>query len=253
MKRVMLINAVHPEQKRLAIVDGGKLIEYNIQMADKEPITGNIYKGAVMKVERGLQAAFVNYGGRRDGFLPLHDVGPEYFTEQTGKEGSPQSQKPFLKAGQEVLVQIVREESERKGALLTTYISLPGRYLVLLPNKESSGISRKIEDEEDRKRLKTLMEQVKIDEGIGFIIRTAGMHRTKQELARDYQMLSRLWKEIQKRAKSAPAQSLIYQESNFGVCSLRDYYTSEIEEILVDDMETYRKMREYSKAVVPRT
>jgi ribonuclease E len=250
MKRVMLINAVHPEQKRLAIVDGGKLIEYNIQMADKEPITGNIYKGAVMKVERGLQAAFVNYGGRRDGFLPLHDVGPEYFTEHAGKEGS---QKTFLKAGQEVLVQIVREESERKGALLTTYISLPGRYLVLLPNKESSGISRKIEDEEDRKRLKTLMEQVKIDDGIGFIIRTAGMHRTKQELSRDYQMLSRLWKEIQKRAKTAPAQTLIYQESNFGVCSLRDYYTSEIEEILVDDIETYKKMREYSKAVVPRT
>jgi ribonuclease E len=252
MKRVMLMNAVHPEQKRLAIVEGGKLIEYNIQMADKEPITGNIYKGAVMKVERGLQAAFVNYGGRRDGFLPLHDVSPEYFAEQTGKEGSPPSQKPLLKAGQEVLVQIVREESERKGALLTTYISLPGRYLVLLPNKESSGISRKIEDEEDRKRLKKLMEQVKIDEGIGFIIRTAGMHRTKQELSRDYQLLSRLWREIQKRTKSAPAQSLIYQESNFGVCSLRDYYTSEIEEILVDDMETYRKMMEYSKAVVPR-
>ncbi|MGZ6231704.1 MAG: ribonuclease E/G, partial [Syntrophales bacterium] len=221
MKRAMLINAVHPEQKRLAIVDGGKLIEYNIQMADKEPITGNIYKGVVMKVERGLQAAFVNYGGRRDGFLPLHDVGPEYFADQTGKEGGTASQKAYLKAGQEVLVQIVREESERKGALLTTYISLPGRYLVLLPNKESSGISRKIEDEEDRKRLKTLMEQVKIDEGIGFIIRTAGMNRTKQELSRDYQMLSRLWKEIQKRAKSVPAQSLIYQESNFGVCSLR--------------------------------
>ncbi len=248
MKRAMLINAVHPEQQRMAIVDAGKLIEYNIQMADKEPITGNVYKGTVMKVERGLQAAFVNYGGRRDGFLPLHDVSPEYFTEQAGKEGH----KPFLKAGQEVLVQVVREESERKGALLTTYVSLPGRYLVLLPNKESSGISRKIEDEEDRKRLKRLMEQVKIDEGIGFIIRTAGMNRTKQELSRDYQMLSRLWKEIQKRAKTTPSPALIYQESNFGVCSLRDYYTSEIEEILVDDMETYRKMREYSKAVVPR-
>ncbi|MGC9976302.1 MAG: Rne/Rng family ribonuclease [Syntrophales bacterium] len=248
MKRVMLINAVHPEQQRLAIVDAGKLVEYNIQMADKEPITGNIYKGIVMKVERGLQAAFVSYGGRRDGFLPRHDVSPEYFVEQTGKEG----QKAFLKAGQEVMVQVVREESERKGALLTTYVSLPGRYLVFLPNKESSGISRKIEDEEDRKRLKKLMEQVKIDEGIGFIIRTAGMHRTKQELSRDYQLLSRLWREIQKRAKITPSPSLIYQESNFGVCSLRDYYTSEIEEILVDDMETYRKMREYSKAVVPR-
>lgn len=244
MKRSMLINAVHPEQKRLAIVDGGKLIEYNIQMAVKDPITGNIYKGTVMKVERGLQAAFVNYGGKRDGFLPLHDVSAEYFTET--------SQKPLLKAGQEVLVQVVREESERKGALLTTYISLPGRYLVLLPNKESSGISRKIDDEEDRKRLKKLMEQIKTDDGVGFIIRTAGMNRTKQELSRDYQLLSRLWKEIQKKAKTVSSQTLIYQESNFGVCSLRDYYTTEIEDILVDDIETYRKMREYSKAVVPR-
>jgi len=252
MKRSMLINAVHLEQKRLAIVDSGKLIEYNIQMAVKDPIAGNIYKGTVMKVERGLQAAFVNYGGKRDGFLPLHDVSPEYFTETSGKSGAPSSQRPSLKAGQEVLVQVVREESERKGALLTTYISLPGRYLVLLPNKESSGISRKIDDEEDRKRLKKLMEQIKTDDGVGFIIRTAGMNRTKQELSRDYQLLSRLWKEIQKKAKSVSSQTLIYQESNFGVCSLRDYYTSEIEDILVDDVETYRKMREYSKAVVPR-
>ena len=252
MKRAMLINAVHSEQKRLAIVDSGKLIEYNIQMAIKDPITGNIYKGVAMKVERGLQAAFVNYGGKRDGFLPLHDVSPEYFTETSGKSSSQTSQKPSLKTGQEILVQVVREESERKGALLTTYISLPGRYLVLLPNKESSGISRKIDDEEDRKRLKKLMEQIKTDDGVGFIIRTAGMNRTKQELSRDYQLLSRLWKEIQKKAKSVSSQTLIYQESNFGVCSLRDYYTSEIEEILVDDVETYRKMREYAKAVVPR-
>jgi ribonuclease E len=252
MKRAMLINAVHPEQKRMAIVDGGKLVEYNIQMAIKEPITGNIYKGVVMKVERGLQAAFVNYGGKRDGFLPLHDVSSEYFTEHSEKGGSPASQKTSLKAGQGVLVQVVREESERKGALLTTYISLPGRYLVLLPNKQSSGVSRKIDDEEDRKRLKKLMEQIKIDDGVGFIIRTAGMNRTKQELSRDYQLLSRLWKEIQKRAQTVSSQALIYQESDFGVCSLRDYYTSEIEEILIDDVETYRKMREYSKAVVPR-
>jgi len=249
----MLINAVHPEQTRMAIVESGKLIEYNIQMTVKEPITGNIYKGVVMKVERGLQAAFVNYGGKRDGFLPLHDVSPDYFTEQGGKGGGQPGQKSFLKAGQEVLVQVIREESERKGALLTTYVSMPGRYLVLLPNKESSGISRKIDDEEDRKRLKNLMEQIKVDEGIGFIIRTAGMNRTKQELFRDYHLLSRLWKEIQKRADSTTsAPALIHQESNFGVCSLRDYYTSEIEEILIDDVETYRKMREYSKAVVPR-
>lgn len=243
----MLINAVHAEQKRMAIVDDGKLVEFNIQMSVKDPITGNVYKGIVQKVERGLQAAFVNYGGKRDGFLPLRDVGSEYFTDQ--KENG----RPSLKVGQEVLVQIVREVGERKGALLTTYISLPGRYLVLLPNKQSSGISRKIEDEEDRKRLKKLVEQIRVDEGIGFIVRTAGMSRTKQELSRDYQNLSRLWREIQKKGKNLTAPSLIYQESDFGICSLRDYFTSEINDILVDDMETFKKMREYCKVVVPKT
>jgi ribonuclease E len=243
----MLINAVHAEQKRMAIVEDGKLVEFNIQMSVKEAITGNVYKGVVQKVERGLQAAFVNYGGKRDGFLPLRDVSSEYFTDQ--KENG----RPSLKVGQEILVQIVREVGERKGALLTTYISLPGRYLVLLPNKQSSGISRKIEDEEDRKRLKKLVEQIRVDEGIGFIVRTAGMSRTKQELSRDYQNLSRLWREIQKRGKSVPAPAAIYQESDFGICSLRDYYTSEINDILVDDLETFKKMREYCKVVVPKT
>jgi ribonuclease E len=248
MKKQMLVNAVHLEQKRMAIVEDGKLVEFNIQMAVKEPITGNIYKGLVMKVERGLQAAFVNYGGKRDGFLPLKDVSYNNFTETNGREGS----RPTLKAGQTVLVQILREVSERKGALLTAYISLPGRYLVLLPNKESSGISRKIEDEGDRRRLKELVEQITTEDGLGFIVRTAGMNRTKQELSRDYQHLSRLWKEIQKRASDTAAPALIYQESAFGVRSLRDYFTPDIEEILVDDMETFRQMRSYCKAVAPR-
>ncbi len=243
MKKLMLINAVHTEQKRMAIVEDGKLVEFNIQMAVKEPITGNIYKGVVMKVERGLQAAFVNYGGRKDGFLPLRDVSSNYF---------PEGAKSTLKPGQEILVQVLREVSERKGALLTSYISLPGRYLVLLPNKESSGISRKIEDEADRKRLKELVEQIQTEEGIGFIVRTAGMNRTKQELGRDYQHLSRLWKEIQKKASETEAPALIYQESAFGVRSLRDYFTSDIEEILVDDMETFRQVRAYCKIIAPR-
>jgi len=253
----MLINAVHSEQKRMAIVDDGKLLDYNIQMAVKDPITGNLYKGIVMKVERGLQAAFVNYGGKKDGFLPLRDVSQDYFTERrngdNGQEGGHPHGRQHLKVGQEVLVQVMREVSERKGALLTAYISLPGRYIVLLPNKQGGGISRKIEDEEDRKRLKEIMEQIKLEEGMGFIIRTAGMNRTKQELSRDYQHLTRLWKEIQKDAKATTAPAVIYQESDFGVCSLRDYFTSEIEEILVDDNETFRKLRTYCKTVSPRT
>ncbi|HOJ52451.1 MAG TPA: Rne/Rng family ribonuclease [Syntrophales bacterium] len=247
MKREMLINAVHPEQKRMAIVEDGRLVEYNIQMAVREPIVGNIYKGIVMKVERGLQAAFVNYGGKKDGFLPLRDVSPDYFTERPGNGG-----RGLLKVGQEVIVQVLREEGERKGALLTSYVSLPGRYLVLMPKKSGGGISRKIEDEEDRKRLWDMVNQIKVEEGMGIIIRTAGVNRTKQELARDYQQLLRLWRDILKKAEEKPAPALIYQESDFGVLSLRDYYTSDIDEIWVDDQETFRKMRAYCKTVMPR-
>jgi ribonuclease E len=250
MSKQMLINAVHAEQKRMAIVEDGKLVEFNIQMTVREPTTGNIYKGIVLKVERGLHAAFVNYSGKKDGFLPLRDVRQDYFTEVASRIDT--ASKPILRIGQEVLVQVIREEGERKGALLTTYISLPGRYLVLLPHKESSGISRKIESEEDRKHIKDLINQIKIEEGFGFIVRTAGINRTKQELARDYQHLYRLWREIQKKASSASAPSLIYQESDFGVRSLRDYFTTDIQDILVDDIETCRQMRAYCKAVMPR-
>lgn len=250
MKHTMLINAVHKEQKRMATVDErGKLIEFNIEMSTKDPITGNIYKGKVLKVERGLQAAFVDFGGGKDGFLPLRDVSPEYLTEQESGQGNG---KPVLKAGQEIIVQAVREVTGNKGALLTSYISLPGRYVVLLPNKAGGGISRKIDSEEDRQKIKNLMGQIKIPENMGFIVRTAGINRTKQEILRDYQHLMRLWKEIKKKAASISAPLMIYQETDFGVRSLRDYLTSEIEEILVDDCDTFRKMRAYMKAVAPR-
>ncbi|MEI6610375.1 MAG: Rne/Rng family ribonuclease [Deltaproteobacteria bacterium] len=250
MKHTMLINAVHKEQMRMATVDEkGKLIEFNIQMSVKEPITGNIYKGKVLKVERGLQAAFVDYGGGKDGFLPLRDVSPEYLADsENGHNGG----RPVLKAGQEIIVQAVREPSGNKGALLTGYISLPGRYLVLLPNKPGSGISRKIEDEEDRQKIKNLMGQLKIPDDMGFIVRTAGINRTKQEIHRDYQLLMRIWKEIYKKANASHAPLLIYHETDFGVRSLRDYLTLEVEEILVDDIETFRKMRAYMKAGMPR-
>jgi ribonuclease E len=250
MKHIMLVNAVHKEQMRMATVDEkGKLIEFNIQMAVRDPINGNIYKGKVLKVERGLQAAFVDYGGVKDGFLPLRDVSPIYLTEpENGQAGG----RPVLKTGQEIIVQVVREVTGNKGALLTSYISLPGRYLVLLPNKLCGGISRKIESEEDRQKIKTLMEQIKVPEDMGFIVRTAGINRTKPEILRDYQFLMRLWKDIFKKAESVSAPYFLYQETDFGVRSLRDYLTLEIDEILVDEVETFRKMRTYLKAVAPR-
>jgi ribonuclease E len=250
MKHTMLVNAVHKEQMRMATVDeAGKLIEFNIEMSVREPITGNIYKGRVLKVERGLQAAFVDYGGGKDGFLPLRDVSADNLTEP---ENGQASARPVLKAGQEIIVQAVREVTGNKGALLTAYISLPGRYLVLLPNKLCGGISRKIESEEDRQKIKSLMEQIKVPEDMGFIVRTAGINRTKQEILRDYQFLMRLWKEIHKKADSISAPYFLYQETDFGVRSLRDYLTQEIDEIMVDDFETFRKMRAYLKAVAPR-
>jgi len=250
MKHIMLVNAVHKEQVRMATVnEKGILVDFNIEMPTREPITGNVYKCKVLKVERGLQAAFVDYGGSKDGFLPLKDVSQEYLTEQ----GNGQSNgKSVLKAGQELIVQAIREPIGNKGALLTSFISLPGRYLVLLPNKPGSGISRKVEDEEDRQKIKNIMKQIKIPESMGFIVRTAGYNRTKQEIARDYQHQVRLWKEINKKAVSLNQPSLIYQETDFGVRSLRDYLTSEIDEIMVDDLDTFRKMRAYLKAISPR-
>ena len=250
MKHIMLVNAVHKEQMRMATVnEKGILVDFNIEMPTKEPITGNIYKGRVLKVERGLQAAFVDYGGSKDGFLPLKDVNQDYFTES---ENGQSNGKSVLKVGQEIIVQAIREAIGNKGALLTSYVSLPGRYVVLLPNKPGSGISRKVEDEEDRQKIKNIMKQIKIPENMGFIVRTAGFNRTKQEIARDYQHLVRLWKEINKKAKSIHESSMIYQETDFGVRSIRDYLTSEIEEIMVDDLETFRKMRAYLRAISPR-
>jgi ribonuclease E len=253
MARKILINTIDEEESRMAIIEDGKLVEFNIQMSVKEPTTGNIYKGIVQRVERGLQAAFVEYGGNRNGFLPMNDVSPEYFVraEEGESTGKPEG-KPSLKVGQELLVQVVREQKNNKGAMLTTYLSLPGRYIVLMPGKRSSGISRKIENEADRKRLRDMMDTIVHKEGMGFIVRTAGMNRTKQELLRDFQILLRLWKDIKQKAEKTSAPALIYQESDFAVRSLRDYYTSDVDEILVDSVDTYRKMRTYFKAVSPR-
>ncbi|MBN2538509.1 MAG: Rne/Rng family ribonuclease [Deltaproteobacteria bacterium] len=241
MTKKMLINTIDEEESRMAVVEDGNLVEYNLRMSVREPTTGNIYNGVVQNVQQGLRAAFVEYGAGKSGFLPLRDVGAEYFGENRK-----------LPIGKKLPVQVVREEKGSKGAMLTTYISLPGRYLVLMPNRQSGGISRKIENEADRKKLKQAMEQITEQEDMGFIVRTAGMNRTKQELIRDYQMLSRLWKDIKEKSEKTAGPGLIYQETDFAIRAFRDYYTSDIDEILVDDPETARKMRTYCRAVSPR-
>jgi len=244
MAKKMLVNTIDEEESRMAIVEGGKLVEFNIQMSVRTPIIGNIYKAVVRNVERGLQAAFVDFGAVKNGFLPLHDVSPEYFQHDNGKR--------ILKVGQELLIQVLREQKNHKGAMLTTYISLPARYLVLMPQKRSAGISRKVDSDDDRDKLRSIMDKVVENKEMGFIVRTAGANRTKQELQRDYQILLRLWKDIKKKAEKTSAPALIYHESDFAVRSLRDYFTSDINEIVVDDVNTFHKMRDYFKAVSPR-
>jgi ribonuclease E len=241
MSKKMLINTIDEEESRMAIIEDGNLVDYNIRTSVREPTTGNIYNGVVQNVQQGLRAAFVEYGAGKSGFLPLRDVAPEYFSENRK-----------LPTGKKLLVQVLREEKGGKGAMLTTNISLPGRYLVLMPNRPGNGISRKIENEADRQRLKAVVSQITEKEDMGFIVRTAGMNRTKQELVRDYQMLIRLWKDIKEKSEKAAAPALIYQETDFSVRAFRDYYTSDIDEILVDDPETARKMRAYCKTVSPR-
>jgi len=241
MTKKMLINTIDEEESRMAVIEDGNLVDYNIRTSVREPTTGNIYNGIVQNVQQGLRAAFVEYGAGKSGFLPLRDVAPEYFNENRK-----------LPVGKKLTVQVMREEKGSKGAMLTTQISLPGRYLVLMPNRQNSGISRKIENEADRKRLKLVVSQITEKEDMGFIVRTAGMNRTKQELVRDYQMLIRLWKDIKEKSEKTAGSGLIYLETDFAVRAFRDYYTSDIEEILVDDPETARKMRAYCKTVSPR-
>jgi len=238
----MLINTIDEEESRMAVVEDGNLVEYNVRMPVREPTAGNIYNATVQNVQQGLRAAFVDYGAGKSGFLPLRDVAQEYFNEDRK-----------LLVGKRLPVQVVREEKGSKGAMLTTHISLPGRYLVLMPNRKGSGgISRKIESEADRKRLKGLMGQISEKDDMGFIVRTAGMNRTKPELIRDYQMLVRLWKDMKEKSEKTTGPGLIYQETDFAIRAFRDYYTSDIKEILVDDPETARKMRDYCKTVSPR-
>lgn len=249
----MLINAVHPEECRVAIVKDGLLEEFDIETPAKEQVKGNIYKGVVVRIEPSLQAAFVNYGPFRHGFLPMTEIQPQYHLKEKLEErkGRPRIQDVLL-LNQELIVQAEKEERNDKGASLTTYISLPGRYLVLMPGEERVGISRKIEDETQRNRLRTVLEELNPPKGMGFIIRTAGIDRTNKELSTDLDYLLRLWDAIIKRSRELPAPSLIYQEHELAMRTIRDYFTHDITEILTDHPEVYRKVRTFFKSVMPR-
>ncbi len=253
MKSKMLINAVEAEEFRIAVIKEGRLDGFYIETAATEQKTGNIYKGVVERIEPSLQACFVNYGSDKNGFLSVTDVHPEYHGPESGtrKEGTTPRIEKTLKKGQELLVQVTREMQGRKGAQLTTYLSLASRYLVLMPGSKG-GISKKIEDEEERQRLKSIMGKFNLPEGVGYIVRTAALKQSKRDLSRDLNRLLRMWKNIKKNVQGAAPLTLVHKEQDVCLRTLRDYFTSEISEVLVDDKETLNKVRDYMKVISPR-
>jgi len=251
----MLINVADEEESRVAIMEDGILEELTIETSSKEQIKGNIYNGVVVKVEPSLQAAFVDYGGKRHGFLPMGEIQPRWYTTEfrsEDRERRPRIQ-DVIKRNQKVLVQVVKEELGTKGASLSSYVSLPGRYLVLMPGSDTAGgISRKIEDEEERKKLKEIITQLEPPPDMGVIVRTAGLNRNKAELQRDMIYLQRLWASIEDKSRESPAPALIYQEHDLVIRSIRDYFTPDIQEVLIDHREIYRRARDFFQAVMPR-
>jgi len=248
-KKRILINALHPEEKRVAIVEGDTLIDFYVEVASKEHLKGNIYKGIITSIEPGLQAAFVDFGQKKHGFMQLREVNPEYFKKsETGKRARVQD---VLEKGQELIVQVEKDERDTKGASLTTYISLPGRYIVMIPGQQRVGISRKIENQKDRDRLKEVFNSLDLPENMGFILRTACSDKTGEELSHDLKYLTRLWTKIQTESKKATAPALIYREHDIAVRTVRDYLTSEVTEVLVDSEEAYRNTKEFLRKTVP--
>ncbi len=250
MKR-MLINATQREELRVAIVDGQSLYDLDLEIPSREQKKSNIYKARITRVEPSLEACFVDYGADRHGFLPLKEVAKEYFTP--GVDRNKAGIRELLKEGQQLIVQVEKEERGNKGAALTTYISLAGRYMVLMPNSPNAGgVSRRIEGE-DRQALKDALKHVTVPDDMGLIVRTAGVGRDAEELQWDLDYLLQLWKAISEAAAAKPAPFLIYQESKLFIRALRDYLRADIGEILIDEPELYEDAKEFMQQVMPHS
>jgi ribonuclease E len=245
----ILINAVDPEECRIAKVRDSKLEEFHVESASKAITHGNIYKGVITRIEPSLQAVFVDYGGAKNGFLQKQEVHSDYFHDSPSGD---KSIKSLLKKGQELMVQVTKDPIMNKGAMLTTFISLPGRYIVLMPGHEVRGVSRKIEDEAERKRLKEIANEVDLPEGYGMIIRTAGVNATKTVIQKDLRYLMRLWKTIKDSVMQVPTPYALYKERNLVVRSIRDYFTSDVEEILIDNPVVYKEAKDFLKIISPK-
>ncbi|MDJ0951266.1 MAG: Rne/Rng family ribonuclease [Alphaproteobacteria bacterium] len=301
MAKRMLIDATHREETRIAVVSGKRLEDFDFETSTKKPIKGNIYLAKVTRVEPSLQAAFVDYGGNRHGFLAFSEIHPDYYRipiadraaltaaqqeededgngadEPNAEDGNgvevvggddmeeieeirPSRRRPerrykiqeVIKKRQILLVQVTKEERGTKGAALTTYLSLAGRYCVLMPNTtRGGGISRKVTSQADRKRLKSIMESLEIPDGIAIILRTAGVSRSKAEIRRDYDYLTRLWNDIREATLKSTAPALIYEEGNIIKRAIRDLYTNEISEVLVEGDDGYRAAKDFMRMLIP--
>ena len=252
MKKI-LINATQKEELRVAIIDGKKLIDLDIDKLSSERKKGNIYKGKIARIEPGLDAVFVDYGEPKHGFLPFREISPAYYRnnpaeDRKGNESIAKS----LRQGQSMLVQVQRENRENKGAALTTFISLAGRYLVLMPNSlRTGGVSRRIGDK-DRNAMREMLSQLDTgDDKIGVIVRTQGVGRELHALQQDFDSLKKLWDSIVEIAKSRTAPFLIYQESNIAICALRDHFSGDIEDIMVDNEKIFNDARDFIHLVMP--
>ncbi|MCA9221274.1 MAG: Rne/Rng family ribonuclease [Planctomycetales bacterium] len=291
MKKEMLINVSQPEECRIAIIEDGVLEELYIERASQDNYVGNIYKGKIVNLEPSIQAAFVDFGVGRNGFLHISDVEPQYFRQggfdpeqavernsdaefdddeddngdgrgkgrggrrRPFRGGRPRVKPPIqeiFKRGDEVLVQVIKEGIGSKGPTLSTYISIPGRYLVLMPALGRVGVSRKIEDEAERRKLRDMLLELNPPKGLGFIVRTAGVDRTRKELSRDMAYLLRLWKVIVGRIKKHPGPVDIYEESDMIIRTIRDIFTSDVDAIYIDQQEAFERARDFLQLVMPR-
>ena len=262
MPKEMLINTLEGHECRIAIVDGGRLQELYVERSRSASHVGNIYKGRITNVEAAIQAAFVDFGLGQNGFLHISDLHPRYFpkgkatdSESVGQKRPHHHRPPIqecFKRGQEVIVQMTKEGIGTKGPTLTTYLSIPGRLLVMMPGMSRLGVSRKVEDDDLRSKAKATLEELKLPPEMGFIVRTAGIGRPKREMQRDLNYLLRLWKDVDKLAKEMKAPAEIYQESDLVIRTLRDIYNSEIKRIICDSAEDAHKVKRFLDMAVPR-
>jgi ribonuclease E len=263
MAREMLINVSEGEECRIALLEDGQLEELYMERTSSTSHVGNIYKGRVTNVEPSIQAAFVDFGLGRNGFLHISDLMPTYFgrkgediQESVGRKLARRDRPPIqrcLRRGDEIVVQIIKEGIGTKGPTLTTYLSIPGRILVMMPGMGKMGVSRKIEDETERRRLRQILDGLKPPKDVGFIIRTAGIGKTKAEIERDLKYLTRLWESIEKKRIEGPTPAELYTEGDLVTRTVRDVFTSEIDRIIIDNKDVAKRVKEFIKITAPRT